>query len=97
MPDASPRNRNSGVPAAESAADAQPKVARADGQPDAHYEPDPDQIVKVVHQVSPDRLPPQGPTDFDAHGGPSDTRVTDVAVDPAAPSVWEASPPDEPA
>jgi hypothetical protein len=90
MPD-TPSNIQSGVPTAESTVDKGPVVASAEHPKDAHYEPDPDQIVRVSHLVKPDALPLDTPTDYDERGGPEDTTVTDVRVSPAEPSVWEAT------
>jgi hypothetical protein len=83
------RNEQSGVPVAQSTNDAA-AVASADRRDGKHYEADPDQIVKVVHQVKPRGIPVEGPTDFARHGGPQDTSVTDVAITPEVASVWEA-------
>lgn len=87
------RNRQSCVPVAQSTDDPA-RVARADTRDGARYEPDPDQLVKVVHQATPPTIPVQGPTDYDRRGAPRDTRVVDVAVTPETASVWEARPAD---
>jgi hypothetical protein len=71
--------------------DEPPMVARADRQ-DGHYEDDPNQLVKAVHQVKPPTIPVQGPALFDQRGRAEDTTAFDVAVTPDGPSVWEASP-----
>ena len=93
MPDEKSPNRNAGAQALESTGDLGPQVARADGDPDAHYEPDGDQVVRVVHQVEPGKVPTQGPTDFDRRGGAEDAAVRDLRATPSKTSVWEASPP----
>lgn len=85
-------NVQSGRPTAESTVEREPVLCRADQPEGTHYEPDPDQIVKVVHQVKPDSLPLQGPTDFEARGPADDTATTDVRVTPARSSVREAGP-----
>lgn len=85
-----PRNIQSGVPVAASASSG-PIVSPAD-QHDGHYEPSAEQVVKVVHQVKPTALPPQGPTDFEVHGGSQPERQVDVRVTPEEASVWEALP-----
>jgi hypothetical protein len=90
-----PRNIQSGVPAAETTTDDGPAVASAARRDGVHYEPDDDQVVRVVHQVKPATLPAEGPTDYDDRGGADDTSTTDVAVTPTSASVWQALP-DEP-
>ena len=84
-------NVQTGVPTVESTDD-DAVVASAD-RLDGHYEPAPGQVVKVVHQVRPDALPHQGPTDFEKHGGPEGAQSADVRVTPEEASVWEAVPP----
>lgn len=84
------RNIQSGTPTAVSADD-DATVARADDRGDVHYEPDPDQLVKAVHQVRPQVLPLDTTTDFETRGGPQAESVTDVRVTPQAPSVHEAT------
>jgi hypothetical protein len=68
-----------------------PIVARAERQ-DGHYEPAADHLVKVVHQVVPPSLPPEGPTAEEREPSPSNA---DVRVTPERPSVWEARPADD--
>jgi len=87
------RNSQSGASVAQSSADAA-VVASAERRDGVHYEADPDQIVKVVHQVKPPVLPLEGPTDFGRHGGSDDASVSDVAVTPETASVWEARRPE---
>jgi hypothetical protein len=82
------RNVQSGRPTAET----EPAPSKADRPEGTHYEPDPDQIVKVVHQVKPDSLPLQGPTDFEARGPADDTASTDVRLTPPRASVRESGP-----
>ncbi len=94
MTDPKPRNLNSGQPTAESAAGHGAVARRADGDPDSHYEPDPDQIVRVVHQVPLASMPMQGPTNFDERAADRARGVTDVAAIPTETSVWEARPAD---
>jgi hypothetical protein len=84
----------SGAPVAESTFDTDPTVASAEAREGVHYELDPDQIVKVVHQVRPDAIPLDTETDYDARGGPQAESTTDVRVTPAAASVHEARPKD---
>jgi hypothetical protein len=84
-----------GQPLAESTFDTDRVTARA-GEPDgAHYEADPDQIVKVVHQVKPATLPIEGPADPAKHGPTDDASMLDVRVTPETASVHEALPPEE--
>ncbi len=85
------RNQQSGAPVAQSTDDGA-EVAPSDIRSGVHYEPDPDQVVKVVHQVKPTSIPVEGPTDYARRGGPQDTAVTDVAITPETASVWEARP-----
>jgi hypothetical protein len=87
------RNRQSGAPVAQSTEDSA-RVASADRREGLHYEADPDQLVKVVHQVKPAAIPVQGPTDYGERGGPQDNEAADVAVTPETASVWEARPHD---
>lgn len=89
-----PRNIQSGVPVAESTFDTEPRVASADERDGAHFEADPEQIVKVVHQVRPDAIPPATETDYDERGGPQAETTTDIRVTPATASVHEARPKD---
>lgn len=84
-----------GQPLAESTFDTDRVAARADERDGTHYEADPDQIVKVVHQVKPATLPIEGPADPAQHGPTEDASMVDVRVTPRAPSVHEALPPDE--
>lgn len=86
-------NIQSGVPTAVSTVD-NGAVGSAANR-DAHYETDADQVVKVVHQVTPDSLPNQGPTDFAKHGGQQAYTAADVKITPTSTSVWEALPPDK--
>ena len=88
------RNLNAGVPTAESTGD-DPTPHPAARQPDAHYEADPDQLVKVVHLKRPAELAPHGPTRQGEHESPADPGVTDVAVSTTEGSVWEAGPPED--
>jgi hypothetical protein len=85
-----PRNIQSGEPVAESSFDTQPRVASAAEPEGTHYEADPDQIVKVSHQVKPESLPPDTETDYEARGGPQAEAMTDVRVTPTDGSVREA-------
>jgi hypothetical protein len=85
-------NVQSGRRTVESTADTERVLAGADEPEGTHYEPDPDQIVKVVHQVKPESLPLEGPTDFDARDHADGTASTDVRVTPARASVREAAP-----
>lgn len=87
-----PRNIQSGAAVAESTFDTHPRVASAAERESVHYEPDPDQIVKVVHQVRPDTIPPATETDYGERGGPQPETCTDVRVTPALASVHEARP-----
>jgi hypothetical protein len=89
------RNIQSGVPVAESAGDAVPQVASAAERGGAHYEPDPDQGVKAVHQIKPDAIPVATPTDYEQRGGPQPETVTDIRVTPSQASVHEARPLDD--
>jgi hypothetical protein len=89
-----PRNVQSGVPVAERTG-GNAEVVRADVRDGAQYETDPDQIVKVVHQVKPAALPVQGPVDYGRRGGPQTEVSTDVAVTPETASVRDAYPVDE--
>jgi len=85
-----PRNVQSGAPVAESTFDKDPQVASAADREGTHYEPDSDQIVKVVHQVRPEAIPLDTETDYDERGGPQGEAATDVRVTPSAASVHEA-------
>lgn len=89
------RNVNSGRRVAESTFDQGPRVRRADGDPDAHFEADPDQIVKIVHEDRPSTIPEQGPIEFKPLGESRTPGASDAAVVPTETSVWEASPPEE--
>jgi pimeloyl-ACP methyl ester carboxylesterase len=86
------RNGQFGQTPEESTADTSRVVSSAAERDGTHYEPDPDQIVKVVHQVKPQSLPLQGPTDVEARNHADDTTSVDVRVSPARASVQEASP-----
>jgi hypothetical protein len=86
-------NTRTGLPTAPPHDD-QTLVASAHA-PDGHYETAPDQVVKVVHQVRPDVLPQQGPTDFETRG-PNGPSSADVRVTPEEPSVWDAAPTERP-
>lgn len=89
-----PSNIQSGQPTAESTLDTPRKVAGADEPEGTHFEPDPEQGVKVVHQVRPTMLPVEGPTDDDGQGGREDATCADVRVTPTVASVREALPTD---
>jgi hypothetical protein len=88
------RNIQSGATVAESTFDTDPQVASAAERDGTHYEPDEGQIVKVVHQVRPETIPPDTETDYDERGGPQRESTTDIRVTPAAASVHEARPKD---
>lgn len=94
MPTSKDPNVQAGAPTPVSTDD-QAVVASAD-RIDGHYESSPDQVVKVVHQVRPQSLPHQGPTDFERHRGPQIDTVADVRVTPEEASVWEAAPRENP-
>jgi pimeloyl-ACP methyl ester carboxylesterase len=87
-------NVQSGRRPAEGTADTPRAPSPADEPEGTHYEPDPDQLVKVVHQVKPESLPLEGPTDFEARDHADDVAVTDVGVTPSRASVREAKPKD---
>ena len=57
----SPRNNQAGVPVAQGT-DGRARVASADRRDGVHYEADPDQIVKAVHQIKPAAVPVQRTT-----------------------------------
>lgn len=82
-------NREAGVPTAVSADD-HGQVGSA-AQRDGHYVEAKDQVVKVVHQVTPAILPNQGPVEFGVPGRQGPTQA-DVKITPQGPSVWEALP-----
>lgn len=86
-----PRDTQSGGPTARTTVDTAPGVASAAERESVHYETDPDQLVRVVHQVRPQALPPATATD-DALGGPRTESVTDVWIAPETASVHEARP-----
>jgi hypothetical protein len=71
-------------------------VATGDRRDEAHYEPDPDQLVSARFLVKPSTpLPPdmatgRPPEDEPVEPGPP---IEDVAVAPDTPSVWDARPP----
>jgi hypothetical protein len=73
-------------------------VATGDRREEAHYEPDPDQLVRARFVVRPaDSLLPDMATGRVQAGeraepGPP---IEDVAVAPDTPSVWDARPPDD--
>jgi hypothetical protein len=72
-------------------------VATGDRRDEQHYEPDPDQLVKIRATFKPDGpLPPQehsANSDIvEAQAGPP---IEDVAVVPPGPSVWDARPPED--
>lgn len=89
-----PRNIQSGAPVAESTFDSDPRVVSADEREGVRLEPDPDQIVKVTHQVRPAAIPPATETDYDERGGPQPEATTDIRVTPDTASVHEARPKD---
>lgn len=68
-------------------------IATGDRCEEIHFEPDPDQLVVVRHEVRPrGPLPPQDPSA--AVGTAGAPPVEDVRIVPPAPSIWDARPPD---
>jgi hypothetical protein len=71
-------------------------VATGDRRDEAHYEPDPDQLVRAAFLQRPTKPPPP-----DEHTGRVDAGlaaeqgapVEDLRVAPSSPSVWDARPP----
>ena len=90
MREVPPSNSHAGVPVAQSTNDAGAVSGGRD--PGRHYEADADQIVTVVHEVRPETIPTQGPTDIEERGAADPATMTDVAVATDPTSVHEARP-----
>jgi hypothetical protein len=73
------------------------EIATGDRREDVHYEPDPDQLVKMRATFKPDGpLPPQEHSASSTVAGDQDTPpLQDVAVAASGPSVWDARPPED--
>jgi hypothetical protein len=69
-------------------------VASGDRRDELHYEPDPDQLVKIRATFKPDDpLPPQEHSAASEAGVPgAGPPIQDVAVVADGPSVWDARP-----
>lgn len=87
-------NVQAGVPLSDADIDRPERVATGDRRDEVHYEPDPDQLVKVsaLAQVE-GPIPPEEqsahPEAVDAASGPT----KDVRMPPESSSVWDARPP----
>ncbi|CAN7349797.1 hypothetical protein LJR225_002076 [Phenylobacterium sp. LjRoot225] len=67
-------------------------IATGDRQDEIHFEPDPDQLFVVRHEVRPrGPLPPQDPNGAAAASADAPP-VEDVRILPEEPSVWDARP-----
>ena len=67
-----------------------PPVAHGDRREDVWIEDDPRQLSKVRHTWPVTRLPPDEHSEATREGAAVDPCVTDAAVVPDEPSVWEA-------
>ena len=90
---ANPRpNRQGGVVLAEGVDEAG-VVATGDRRDEVHYEDDPDQIVRVVHEVKPvGPLPTDEQRGRDHDDQSAAAPVQEVGVSPSKASAWDARP-----
>lgn len=83
-------NRKAGQRIGDGGTEADMTVAHGRRNDGAHYEPDPDQGVKLVHQVAVEE-----PAQQMAYSERRTPNVSETAIVSPGPSVWDARPPED--